>query len=369
MKILVTGGAGFIGSFLTDKLIDLGYHVTIFDNLEPQVHQGKKPSYLNPKAKFIEGDVRNVAALKTALKDIDIVFHEAAAVGVAQSNYEIKRYIDVNVGGTANLLDIIVNEKLKIKKILTTSSMTAYGEGCYRCETHGIVEPPIRPWSQLKKRDWHLYCPSCSKIVTPTPTHEDAAQPCNSIYALSKKTQEDILHLLGSLYDIPVTTLRCFNVYGPRQSLSNPYTGVTAIFISRLKNNQPPLVFEDGGQTRDFVSVHDVVDALILAMDSQAANHQICNIGTGTPTSVKDIALTLAKLMGKRIKPTISQTPRKNDIRHCYPDIHKAQKLLKWKPKITLHQGLRELVDWSLNEAATDKFNLAAEELKQKGII
>jgi dTDP-L-rhamnose 4-epimerase len=178
-----------------------------------------------------------------------------------------------------------------------------------------------------------------------------------------------MLHLVGSLYDIPVTTLRCFNVYGPRQSLSNPYTGVTAIFISRLKNNQPPIVYEDGGQTRDFVSVHDVVDALIQAMDSKAANYQVCNIGTGTPTSIKGIALILAELMGKKIKPLISQKPRKNDIRHCYPDIRQAQKLLKWKPKITLEQGLQELVEWSINEKATDTFALASQELQQKGIM
>lgn len=368
-KVLVTGGAGFIGSFLTDKLVSLGHAVTIFDNLEPQVHQDKKPDYLNKKARFIKGDVRDYQTLKEALVGIDIVFHEAAAVGVAQSNYEIKHYTDVNVGGTANLLDIIVNNKLKIKKILTTSSMTAYGEGCYRCPTHGVIQPPIRPWSELQKKDWQLHCPHCSKIVTPTPTPEDSAQPCNSVYALTKKTQEDMLHLVGKLYDIPVTSLRCFNVYGPRQSLSNPYTGVTAIFISRLKNNQPPIVFEDGGQTRDFVSVHDVVDALIQAMDSSSANYQVCNIGTGTPTSIKDIALTLSKLMGKKIKPIISQKPRKNDIRHCYPDIHQAQKLLKWKPKITLEQGLQELVHWSINEKATDAFALASRKLQQKGIM
>src|SRR3989344_7290859 len=301
-KILVTGGAGFLGSFLVDKLIEKGYSVRIFDNLEEQVHQGVRPKYLNKKAIFIKGDVRNYDSFKKALKGIEVVYHLAAAVGVAQSNYEIKRYTDVNVGGTANLLHAIVNAKdIRVKKIVTTSSMTAYGEGWYHCQTHGIVEPPIRPWAQLQKKDWLVKCPECGKVVTPKPILESASQPCNSIYALTKKNQEDMLHLVGNLYNIPVTSLRCFNVYGPRQSLSNPYTGVTALFISRLKNDKTPVVYEDGEQSRDFVSVHDVVDALVLAMTNPKTNFHICNIGTGTPTSIKKIALTLAKLMGKNI--------------------------------------------------------------------
>ena len=238
-NILVTGGAGFIGSFLVDTLIKKNHSVTIFDNLEPQVHEGGvSPAYLNPQATFIQGDVRDYEALKKALNGIDIVFHEAAAVGVGQSNYQIKRYTDVNVGGTANLLDIIVNHKLPVQKILTTSSMTAYGEGMYTCPTHGETKGDLRSWEQMETKDWNIYCPLCHQPVTPIPTPETANQPCNSVYALTKKTQEDMLHLVGKLYDLPITTLRCFNVYGPRQSLSNPYTGVTAIFISRLKNHQ-----------------------------------------------------------------------------------------------------------------------------------
>lgn len=369
-RILVTGGAGFIGSFLVDKLIELGHQVTMYDNLESQVHEGgKPPKYLNPKAIFIKGDVRDYDSFKKALANIDIVYHEAAAVGVGQSNYEIKRYTDVNVGGTANLLDIIVNHKVPIQKILTSSSMTAYGEGMYTCSQHGATKADLRPWTQMKQKNWHILCPQCQQPMTPLPTPETAPQPCNSVYALTKKSQEDLLHLVGKLYGIPITSLRCFNVYGPRQSLSNPYTGVTAIFISRLKNGKEPVVYEDGEQSRDFVSVHDVVDALILAMDSPKANDEVLNIGSGKPAAIKDIALTLAQIMGSTIQPEISQTPRKNDIRHCFADITKAKETLGWEPKISLEQGMRELIEWSMKEEAADEFDKATQELRAKGIL
>ena len=371
MNILITGGAGFVGSFLTDKLIDLGHTVRIFDNLEPQVHPGgKAPAYLNPQAEFIQGDVRNYEAFKSALKDIDIVFHEAAAVGVGQSNYDIKRYVDVNVSGTGNLLDILVNNKsLKVKKILTTSSMTAYAEGMYHCPQCGPVKGELRQEDQLKAHDWQLYCPNCHSPITPISTPETAPQPCNSIYALSKKTQEDMLMLIGKMYQLPTTALRCFNIYGPRQSISNPYTGVTAIFISRLKNNQSPVIYEDGLQSRDFVSVHDVVDALILAMDNPKTNYQVMNIGSGTPTSIKDVAATLSQLMGKNIKLQMNQEFRKNDIRHCFADTTKAQTILGWKPQVSFDQGMKELIGWSLTQQSKDDFTKAEQELRQKGLL
>lgn len=370
MKILVTGGAGFIGSFLVDKLIALGHKVRIFDNLEPQVHGGKKPDYLNPQAEFIHGDVRDYNALKRALQAIEVVFHEAAAVGVAQSNYEIKRYMDVNVSGTANLLDIIVNDKpSSVKKILTTSSMTAYAEGMYHCPQCGPVKGELRSETQLKQHDWFMYCPNCHSPIEPTLTPETAAQPCNSIYALSKKAQEDMLMLVGKMYQIPTVSLRCFNVYGPRQSIANPYTGVTAIFIARLKNNQPPIIYEDGLQSRDFVSVPDVIDALILAMENPQADYQSINIGFGQPTTIKDVAQKLARLMAKQIQPRINGEFRKNDIRHCYADIAKAKKILHWQPKISFEQGMAELIAWSQTAAAKDDFTKAEAELRQKGLL
>ncbi len=370
MKILVTGGAGFIGSFLVDKLVELGHEVRILDNLEEQVHGGKQPNYLNHQAEFIKGDVRDYDVLKQALGGIEVVFHEAAAVGVAQSNYEIKRYTDVNVGGTANLLDIVVNDKhSSVKKILTTSSMTAYAEGMYQCPACGQVKGELRPLNQLEQKDWYMYCPNCHSPIEPVITAETAPQPCNSIYALTKKTQEDMLMLTGKMYQIPTVALRCFNVYGPRQSIANPYTGVTAIFIARLKNNQPPVIYEDGLQTRDFVSVHDAVEALILAMDNPRADYRVMNIGSGQPTTIKDVALNLARLMDKEIRPKITGEFRKNDIRHCYADTSLAKKILGWRPKVSFNQGMTELIVWSQTVAAKDDFIKAEQELRSRGIL
>src|SRR5258708_18590536 len=279
-RILVTGGAGFIGSFLVDKLVSLGHTVTIFDNLSDQVHHGKKPTYLNKKAKFIKGDVFDYESFANALSKKDVVFHLASRVGVGQSNYEIASYTNANIGGMANLLDIVVNKKLPIQKILMTASMTSYGEGDCTGKKCGIVQPLLRSEKQMAKKDWNLYCPNCYSIVIPIATKEREHFNNNGIYALTKNVQELMLMLIGKMYHIPAVSLRCFNVYGPRQSLSNPYTGVSAIFISRLKNNNIPVVYEDGLQSRDFVSVHDVVDALILVMIKKKADYQIFNMGS-----------------------------------------------------------------------------------------
>ena len=369
MKILVTGGAGFIGSHLVDKLILSGYEVIILDNLEDQVHHGQKPTYINKKAQLIKGDVRDYQVFKKAIKDIDAIFHLAAAVGVAQSNYQIKKYIDSNLGGLANLLEILVNSKHQVKKIIGISSMTGYGEGNYWCKNCGIVRPSLRDELQLKKKDWNLYCPNCKRMVKAVSTDEQALDYPNSIYGLSKKVQQDLLFLVSKLYNIPTVVLRGFNVYGPRQSLSNPYTGVSAIFISRLKNNQPCVVYEDGLQSRDFVSVHDMVEAFILALENARTNYQMFNIGSGHGTTILEIARTLSKSLGKVDLIQVNQEFRKNDIRHCFADISKAKKLLGWKPKISLEQGLKELIEWSEKEKADDKFTQAQKELKQKGLM
>lgn len=368
-KILVTGGAGFIGSFLVDELIKKGYKVRIFDNLEHQVHSGKVPSYLNKKAEFIKGDVRDRNELLKSLQGVDAVYHLAAAVGVAQSNYEIKRYVDVNIGGTANLLDILTNEKHKIKKLITISSMTGFGEGNYKCTKCGIVRPPLRSEKQLKKKDWNIYCPNCGKKVTSAPTEDDAKEFPNSIYAITKKAQQDMSLLFSTLYNFPVVVLRGFNVYGPRQSLSNPYTGVSAIFISRLKNGEDAVCYEDGLMSRDFVSVHDVVRAFILALKSTKANGQVINVASGIPTSIKEIAEILSESLGKKGRVKVNGVFRKNDIRHCFADIKKAEKLLGWKPKVSLKKGFKELVEWGENQKSVDGFSEAEAELKKKGLI
>lgn len=231
-----------------------------------------------------------------------------------------------------------------------------------------MVRPLLREEKQLQKKDWQLYCPSCSGVVEPVPTDETALDFPNSIYGFSKKTQQDMALIIGKLYSLPTVVLRGFNIYGPRQSLSNPYTGVTAIFISRLKNNRSCMVFEDGLQTRDFISVHDVVDAFILALESEKADYQMFNIGSGQGTTILQVAKILSKLLGRPGLIQVNQDFRKNDIRHCFADNTKAKKLLGWEPKISLEQGFRELIEWSANEQAEDMFSRSQKELKQKGL-
>ncbi len=368
-KILVTGGAGFIGSHLVDRLITDGYNVVVLDNLEGQVHNGTLPVYFNKRATFIRGDVRDYKTFLRALTNVQMVFHLASRVGVAQSNYEIKDYVEANVGGMANLVDIAVNHKNAIQKIIMTASMTSYGEGNYACKTCGVVRPDLRQKEQLNKGDWELKCPNCQKNVTPIAIQENDKINNNSVYALTKNTQEELLKLVGTIYKIPFVSLRCFNVYGPRQSLSNPYTGVTAIFISRLKNNAIPVIYEDGKQTRDFISVYDVVDALVKSMETTRANNEIINIGSGKPTPIKDIAENLAKLMGKKPKIDITHEYRVNDIRHCFADIKKASQLLQWQPKVSLNDGLKELISWSEGTQADDLFDESEKQLRDKSLL
>lgn len=367
-KILVTGGAGFIGSFLVDELIKKGYSVRILDNLEEQVHQGKKPKYLNKKAQFIKGDVRDYQTFKNAIREMDAIFHLAAAVGVAQSNYEINKYIYTNIMGTSNLLNLLVNTKHQVKKLIVAASNTGLGEGNYQCRKCGVVRPPIREEAQLTKKLWEPTCPNCARNLNPKPTPEQAVENPNSIYAITKKTQQDMCLMVGKLYNIPTVATRFFNVYGPRQSLSNPYTGVAAIFINRIKNDQPAPVYEDGKQSRDFISVHDVVRALIKTLKTDKVDYQMLNIGSGIPTPIKEIAETIAKLLGKPHLVKVNQEFRKNDIRHCFADISKAKGLFGWEPKVSLENGFKELIQWSIGEKAEDKFSKAQKELNQKGL-
>jgi dTDP-L-rhamnose 4-epimerase len=367
-KILVTGGAGFIGSFLVDELVRRGHDVTVFDNFEPQVHGRKRPDYLNEAARYVKGDVCDVPAFKKVALRAEVIFHEAAMVGVGQSQYQIRRYTDVNVLGTANLLDILANNKHRCEKLVVAASMSSYGEGLYRCAEHGAVRPPLRSDADVAGGRWELNCPRCGKPVAPAPTPETAEQVCNSIYAQNKKDQEDMVMIFGRAYGLPVVALRYFNVYGPRQSLSNPYTGVCAIFMSRIKNGNCPVIYEDGGQTRDFVSVHDIVQANVLAMEKPAANGQVFNVGAGNPVAVKEVARVLAKLYGVKIEPEICGKFRKGDVRHCYPDIGKARRLLGYGPRVTFDAGMRELIEWSRRAEAKDRFEQAASELRKRGL-
>ncbi|MCM8764684.1 MAG: SDR family NAD(P)-dependent oxidoreductase [Candidatus Omnitrophica bacterium] len=373
-KILVTGGAGFIGSHLCDGLIARGYKITVFDNLDSQVHpEGKVPEYINRNIVFIKGDVRDYDTLKDAVLTNDYIFHFAAAVGVGQSQYQILKYVDININGTAKLLDILVNTRHKIKKLIIAASMSSYGEGPVRCDKCGVFKPKLRRLKEgkvLRRHScWEIKCPRCGKVSFPVPTGEETVLDANSIYAITKKVQEETCILIGKTYGIPVVSLRFFNVYGPRQSLSNPYTGVTAIFISRIKNNNPPVIFEDGLQTRDFVWVGDVVKACILALESEKADYEIFNVGTGKPVSIIEIARILIKLAGKDIIPSITYKFRKGDVRHCFADIRKIKRLLGFRPETSLADGLSKLVDWSTKADARDHFDAALKELQDKSLV
>lgn len=369
MKVLVTGGCGFIGSHLVDRLVQGGQRVRVYDLLEPQVHLGKKPAFLNKEAEYIYADIRNKEKLKKALKGIEIIFHEAAQVGVGQSMYEIEKYVSHNSLGTAVLLDLIINTKNSVKKVIVASSMSIYGEGAYRCREYGIVYPLLRKSSQLKRRDWQMHCPECNRKVTHMPTAEDKPLFPTSIYATTKRCQEEMCLEAGRAYKIPVTALRYFNVYGERQSLNNPYTGVCAIFLSQVKNNHSPLIFEDGRQSRDFIHVSDVAEANILAMEKKEADYDFFNVGTGIPRSILDIAKTITSLYDKKdLTLKITNKFRAGDIRHCYADISKISKKLKFKPRVSFEEGMRKLIVWSETQAAKDFTQRAQSELKERGL-
>ncbi|MBI4353636.1 MAG: NAD-dependent epimerase/dehydratase family protein [Candidatus Omnitrophica bacterium] len=367
MNILVTGGAGFIGSHLVDALIAQGHQVRVLDVLDAQVHEGKPPTYLNAHAEYLWGDVRDRNLLRKALAAIDVVFHQAAAVGVGQSMYQIERYVQANVVGTSILLDVIVNERLPIKKLVVASSMSIYGEGRYHCAACGPVFPALRSETQLKQRRWEMDCPRCQRPATPEPTPEDKPLAPTSIYAVSKRDQEELCLCVGRSYRIPTVALRYFNVYGPRQALSNPYTGVCAIFSARIKNSNPPLIFEDGRQSRDVMHVSDIVRANLLVMSDARADDQVFNVGTGQPTSILQVARLLGRLYGASVEPVLNQKYRAGDIRHCYADIQ-AIRRLGFTPEVTLDEGLKGLVEWGREQAAEDRVEAAAKELESYGL-
>jgi len=317
MKVLVTGGAGFVGSHLVDALVKGGHGVRVLDNLEGQVHGGQPPSYLNRGAEYLWGDVRDRAILQRALKGIEIVFHQAASVGVGQSMYQIEKYTSSNSLGTAVLLDLIVNERIPIKKLIVASSMSIYGEGNYRCTQCGPVFPPLRSEIQLKKRQWEMICPQCHQPVRPEPTAEDKPLFPTSVYAVSKRDQEELCLSVGRSYSIPTVALRYFNIYGPRQALSNPYTGVCAIFSARIKNGKAPLIFEDGNQSRDFVHVSDIVQANLLVLKNTKSDYGVFNVGTGRSTSIGKIAQMLIQRYGSSIPPEFTAVTVKYTFSIC----------------------------------------------------
>ncbi len=367
-KVLITGGAGFIGSHLADELLAHGYQVRALDCLSPQVHgeARRRPEYLSREVELMIGDVCDKDAVDKALEGVDAVYHFAAAVGVGQSMYEVAHYTRVNNLGTAVLMEALI--KKPVERLLVASSMSLYGEGLYRNPSGQVREAGERSLDQLRRADWELRDEE-GAVLQPVPTPESKSPTLASIYALSKYDQERMTLLTGRAYQIPTVALRFFNAYGPRQALSNPYTGVLAIFASRLLNDNAPAIFEDGLQQRDFVSVYDVARACRLALETPEAAGEVFNVGSGEPQTVRGIAARLARVMGKeQIQPEILGKYRVGDIRHCYADIDKARRVLGYTPQVRLDDGMAELASWLAGQAAVDRVAQASAELSARGL-
>jgi dTDP-L-rhamnose 4-epimerase len=367
-KVLITGGAGFIGSHLADELLNHDYEVRILDSLAPQVHgpQCQRPSYLNPEAELVIGDVRDPEKVRLALDGVDGVFHFAAMVGVGQSMYAVAEYTSVNNEGTATLLQALIEKP--VERLIVASSMSLYGEGLYCTTDNTLVAGTDRSPKQLQAHEWDLR-DSHGRLLTPIPTPETKPPRLASVYALSKYDQEQLCLILGRAYKIPTVALRFFNVYGTRQSLSNPYTGVMAIFASRLLNNNSPLIFEDGMQQRDFVSVYDITRACRLALEVPEAAEKVLNIGSGQHYTIKELAGRISKVMNKEhLQPNIAGKYRVGDIRHCFADITLARRILGYNPLVPLKEGLLELVEWLEGQVAEDRVDQADAELSARGL-
>src|SRR5215211_6000177 len=360
--VLVTGGAGFIGSHVADELVDRGHRVRVLDTLTEQVHGGvERPEYLSDDVELIVGDVRDRSLVREALEGADAVVHFAARVGVGQSMYEIAEYVGANSHGTAILLEALLDRP--VRKLLVASSMSIYGEGAYE-----PAAAPERTPADLEARRWEPRG-AAGEELTPVPTPETKPPANSSVYALTKYDQERMCLVFGDAYRVPTVALRFFNVYGPRQALSNPYTGVLAIFASRLLNGKPPLVYEDGGQRRDFVNVKDVARACLLALERDRADGRAVNVGSGRSVTVTEIARKLAAVLGvEKIEPEVTSTFRTGDIRHCFADITLARELLGFEPQVELEDGMAELAEWLATQSPEDRVEGAAHELAARGL-
>jgi dTDP-L-rhamnose 4-epimerase len=369
VKILVTGGAGFVGSHLVDALLATGHEVRVLDNLYEEVHgeAAKRPDYLNAGAELQVGDVRDPDAVGRALEGVEIVFHLAAIVGVGQSMYEMRRYVSANSLGAAVLLEEIVARRDRIRKMLVASSMSIYGEGAYRSARGEVVHPALRPEAQLLARRFEIEDEDGSPLEQ-IPTPEDKTLQPTSIYAVTKRDHEEMFLSVGAAYGIPAVALRYFNIYGTRQALSNPYTGVMAIFSARLLNRHRPMIFEDGLQTRDFVHVSDVVRANLLAMEAEAADGRVYNVGTGRATTILGVAELLGEQLDFHEPSEVVGRYRAGDIRHCYADISRIRDELGYQPTVDLADGVEELLAWLRSQTADDRIDQAARELQERGL-
>lgn len=367
MKTLVTGGAGFIGSHLVRELVTRGDEVVVLDSVEAQVHGGGAPA-VPEGVMFLEGNVGEAARADEALEGVDRVVHLAALVGVGQSMYEIARYVRDNTMATATFLERLIARDQVPPRLVVASSMSIYGEGEYECSEHGRVAPVPRPEEQLLAREWECLCPECARPLRPVPTTEAKPLIPTSVYAVTKRDHEELCLVVGAAYSIPTVALRFFNVYGPGQALSNPYTGVAAIFASRLLNAKPPVIFEDGEQSRDFIHVSDIVRGILLALESEDAVGQAVNVGTGRPSTVNDIARILGRGLGVDVEPAPNGTYRAGDIRHCYASAARAAEVLGFRAEVRLDDGMRDLVAWLMDQEPVDNVEAATSELSLRGL-
>lgn len=366
-RALITGGAGFIGSHLADELLSRGLRVRALDVLLPQVHgvERRRPSYLSADVELIQGDVRDPSAVRRALTGVDVVYHFAARVGVGQSMYELAEYTSVNNLGTATLLEALVERP--VERLIVASSMSVYGEGLYRDDAGRRYEQVVRTQEQLLRGTWEPRSPG-GHALEPEPTPEGKTPALASVYALSKWDQERLCLLTGAAYRVPTVALRFFNVYGPRQALSNPYTGVLAIFAARLLNDNPPLVFEDGRQRRDFVHVRDVARACRLALEVPEAAGGVFNIGSGRAITIYEVAQRVARVLGSDLEPHVTYQYRVGDIRHCTADVALARRVLGYEPEIAFDRGLAELASWLAAQRPIDRVESMRAELTQRGL-
>lgn len=375
MKILITGGAGFIGSHLSLALIERGHTVRVLDNLSKQIH-GDDPEKspllqkIEGKVDFIRGSVTSENDLRAALQSIDAIVHLAAETGTGQSMYEVHRYTEVNSGGTALLLDIVANDKLPIKKMIVASSRAVYGEGKYNCDEHGYFYPKSRDQVELEKQHFDFSCPVCGKNASVQPTDEDSRLHPTSVYGVSKLNQEQMVLTVCRSLDIPAIAFRYQNVYGPGQSLSNPYTGILSIFSTRIRNDKGLNIFEDGKESRDFVFIDDVVNATLLGVETTEHIFEAINVGSGIATDVSMIAGKLQHLLQKKVDTKITGQFRIGDIRHNYADIKKLQKILSYTPKTQIDEGMESFVKWVLSEEIQkDNYERSLDELKKRGLL
>lgn len=367
--VLVTGGAGFVGSHLIDALLARGERVRVLDNLDPLAHPNGRPSHLDPQAELLGGDLRDRPAVDRALEGVDRVFHLGGVVGNGESMVNVRRAVDHNAGGTATLLEAVIERRDRIRRLVAASSMVVYGEGSYRCLRHGVIHPPLRPSEQMRRRDWELRCPHCGEPAAPVPTHEDAPLRPTSVYGITKRDQEELVLVLGRAYGIETVALRYLNVYGPRQALANPYTGVAAIFAARVLNGKSPLVFEDGGQLRDLVHVSDVVSATLAAMREPGAQAHAINVATGARVEVLGLARQIAKALGSELAPDVTGEYRAGDIRHCFADVARARELLGFEAATSLEEGLPELAEWVASNRVADRGDEAMADLRARGLV